>query len=473
MRAMLKFRTLEKPWFNFQKIHGSRVFLTRFKFCCLSMWIFGNGTGIKKKLLASLFIIGICCELGVSGNGWAQVSVSFPFTGSNLSLQPPFPRTVLPSEGFRLGPVQLRPSLGFAEVFTDNVFRDNTNRQRDFGHTIAPGIQAFLPIGERHEFLVDYRAAQQYFQRFPENDNFSHEAQGLLKLDYPGGLNLRFQGGQVRAFDPRGSILDIEQQDITRWTNNNFLGQAQYRGRHLGVKLSLSTQQWNFLNNDQGAPRDRWSNRASLTLYTKVTKKVKALLNVGIVDTKYDQNKQLDNFAYSLMTGFALPIADRLSGEFRIGITYLNFDRAPIPEDEEPPAGLSRGGETQERLSMRGNFTWNPTSRFNAFLQTFREIRQAGFLQNSTFVTTGYNMNVSYVLRSRTTLNASTFFSHNDFSGERSRIDKVFGSSVGLNYQAVKWLGFQLRYSYGQRFSSQPESEFYANNIMLSIQGVL
>ena len=44
------------------------------------------------------------------------------------------------------GPVRLHPFMGVAEMYTDNVFRTNSKRS-DFFTTLAPGIQAQLPIG--------------------------------------------------------------------------------------------------------------------------------------------------------------------------------------------------------------------------------------------------------------------------------------------------------------------------------------
>ncbi len=72
---------------------------------------------------------------------------------------------IIQEEGILAGPVRLHPFMGVAEMYTDNVFRTNSKRS-DFFTTLAPGIQAQLPIG-RHIFVADYRTNLQFYHRTP------------------------------------------------------------------------------------------------------------------------------------------------------------------------------------------------------------------------------------------------------------------------------------------------------------------
>ncbi|HNP30394.1 MAG TPA: hypothetical protein PKK23_15205, partial [Nitrospirales bacterium] len=69
---------------------------------------------------------------------------NFYFTGSHRPLQSGRTqfREFMGGDGLKVGPVQLHPFFGVAEVFTDNVFRRKTDRKSDFLTTLAPGLQA-------------------------------------------------------------------------------------------------------------------------------------------------------------------------------------------------------------------------------------------------------------------------------------------------------------------------------------------
>ena len=135
-------------------------------------------------------------------------------------------RQRLPGEGLKIGRVEVNPFLGVGEVYTDNVFRRDTRRKSDFLTAIAPGIQGYLPFGGTHSLLLDYRAAQFLYAKFNENNALAQNGLGHLTLNFPGGLNINLQGGHVEGFDPRGSEVDSQQRDITKWRGDNIRTQV-------------------------------------------------------------------------------------------------------------------------------------------------------------------------------------------------------------------------------------------------------
>ncbi|MES4784891.1 MAG: hypothetical protein C4294_02700 [Nitrospiraceae bacterium] len=150
--------------------------------------------------------------------------------------------------------------LGVAEMYTDNVFRTNANRQSDFIHTLAPGIQVQLPVRNRHVFLIDYRTNVQYYQRNSSNDVQDQTASGRVNLNLPSGLKLDLQGEHKIGHDPRGSAVDLQALEVNKWSANSFTGQAEYVGTRAGIVLSARTIRWDYLNNNQAIIRDRLSN---------------------------------------------------------------------------------------------------------------------------------------------------------------------------------------------------------------------
>ena len=220
------------------------------------------------------------CELFLPVKGWTQAFTdvgTFYFTGSQTPRRVPIFREWmtqygatgegLTGGGLKVGPVSLHPFLGVAESYTDNVFRRDTNRRTDFLTVIAPGLQALLPFGaDKHSLLLDYRAGQFLYKNFTENNALAQDATAHLSLNFPSGLKFHLQGVHLEAFDPRGSELDTQQQDITKWNTNELLNSISYLGPRAGVSLTTSLIDLHYKNNGQAPLRDRTRIRSRLAL---------------------------------------------------------------------------------------------------------------------------------------------------------------------------------------------------------------
>lgn len=425
-------------------------------------------------LVLTLLVI---CEFILPVRGRAQSfsdTGTFYFTGAHNPLRAPIFREFMVGphvgDGLKAGPVQLHPYLGVAEVFTDNVFRRDTRRRSDFLTTIAPGLQALLPFGGgQHSVLLDYRAGQFLYNKFPENNALAQDAIGHLSLNYPGGLSIDLQGGHIEGFDARGSEVDSQQEDITKWNINSFLSQIKFSGPRAGVRLSTSYTDVHFKNNDQAPRRDRTRIRSRLTFLANVTPSTSALLGFLITDNNFDKNNQLDSFSYGAFTGFSLAPTRQLSGEFNIGIQIQNFDRAP--KEQPPGSDLSSGAKQQRALYMQGNLHWNPTSRLNFSVYPFRRISQSAVFNTATFVQTGVNLLGRQILTDRVDLLGNFQFMNIDFDTTRS--DNRFRWRMGVGYRTVKWLGFRLNYQFEKRNSNEDNFDYYSNTVMVSIEAIL
>lgn len=412
-------------------------------------------------------------ELFLPGKGWTQLLSDtglFYFTGAHNPLRTPLFREFMGGEGLRAGPVRLHPFFGVAGVYTDNAFKRNTDRRSDLLTTIAPGLQAYLPFrGGQHSVLLDYRANQYLYKEFTENNVLAQDAQGHVSFNFLNGLTMDLQGGRIDGFDPRGSEEDIQAREITKWRIMSVLSEIEFSGPRAGIRLRSSFVDWHFKNNDQALRRDRTNARASLTFSANVTPSTSALLGVQIGKNEYDTNKQLDSFSYGAFTGFHLAPIGQLSGDFQIGYTILNFDRAPIELPEESP--LSEGATLQELLFMRGNLHWNPSSRLSIRISPFRQIRPTGFLGTNTMTQTGVNVIGVQTLTARVGLRGMFAWINADFDTDRK--DNRYQWRMGVQYRTVKWFGFRLEYIFEKRDSTVDFANYYSNTAMFSIEGIL
>ena len=423
------------------------------------------------------------------GQGWGWLSqFANPALVGSLYLTPEWPLTgyyplypggfaqVIPDDGVLVGPLRLHPFVGVAQMYTDNVFRTNTNRTGDFLTTLGPGIQARLPFAGSHAFLVDYRTNIQYYSRTPSNDVQDQTASGGFKFDFPGGLKLDLQGEHKLGHDPRGSAMDTQAFEVNKWTTNSFTGQAEYVGAQSAVRLNAQTTRWNFLNNSQNIFRDRFSNYLGMTLSRNVTGKTSAFINVGVSQEIYDQNKNLDSDMYQMSGGATWNVSEVTSGQILIGYQHLKYTRAQV-DQPGPVLGLfRRDKDSYDNFFFMGNLKWNPTSLLTINLQPYRTIQQTVVLGSLFFVATGVNLTASHTLTDSTTLTLNLGLEQNKFTSASStttgfdRTDLLKNVAVGVKYRAVKWVGLGFQYIFEDRSSTQDQFKYHSNTFMVSAQ---
>jgi hypothetical protein len=385
----------------------------------------------------------------------------------------------LPTDGVSVGPLRLRPHMGVAQMYTDNAFRTNSNKISDFVTTLAPGIQAQLPFAGFHSFFVDYRTNIQYYSRTPSNDVQDQTATGGFKFNFPGGLNIDLQGHHKLGHDPRGSAVDdvnTQGLEVNKWTANGFTGQAEYLGAQSNVNLNVQTIRWDYLNNGLGPIRDRLTNRAGLTFSRNVTGKTSLLVNVGALQSIYDQNKNLDNVIYTFSGGGRWNITDLTSAEILVGYQTVQFTNAEV--NQPPPLSqFSRDKDSYSNSYFMGRLNWQATPLLRITLQPYRTVQQIVTAGSLFFTATGVNLTGRHELTDNTTLNLNLGYEEDNFqrsgSGGTTRIDQLMNVAVGMNYQAVKWVGLGVQYIFEDRNSNQTPFTYQANTVMLSAQVLL
>lgn len=427
-----------------------------------------------------------------SGNTFLSQFANPALRGS-LYLTPQWPMTgyyplfpggfshVIPGDGILVGPLQLHPHMGVAQMYTDNVFRTNSNRTSDFLTTMAPGIQAQLPFAGFHSFLLDYRTNIQTYSRTSSNDVQDQTASGSFKFNFPGGLKIDLQGEHKLGHDPRGSAVDnVTTQGlvVNKWTANGFTGQAEYVGAQSSVSLNVQTFHWNYLNNNQGPSRDRLMNQAGLTFSRNVTGKTSLLAYAGALQSIYDQNKNLDNVIYTISGGGTWNVSGVTSGDIQVGYQSVQFTLAQV--NQPPPLNqFSRSKDTYSNFYFMGMLNWQATPLLRITLQPYRAIQQMVTTGSLFYTVTGVNLTARHDLTDRTTLNLNLGFEHDEFqssssggttSGSNNRSDDLKNIAIGVNYQAVKWIGLGAQYIFEDRRSTQTQYTYHANTFMLSAQ---
>ena len=399
----------------------------------------------------------------------------FPWTGY-YPLYPGAFTQILPEEGILVGPVGLHPFFGAAEMFTDNVFR-TTDKRSDFFHTLAPGIQAQVPFARRHVFVADYRTNIQYYQRTPSNNVQDQTASGRLQFNFANDLKLDLQGEHKLGHDPRGSAVDTQAVEVNKWTTDSFIGRALYTGGQIGAMLTVQSLRWNFLNNNQAIIRNEITNYAGLRVQGAVFPNTSALLDFGVRQDIYDQNKNLDSALYTVSTGARWEVTGSTAGEILIGYQFLKYTNAQINQPGPFLSAFQRDQDSFSSFFISGRLFWSPISQLTFTLQPYRAVQPVVVSGTSFYTATGVNLSGAYAVTERTDLIGNLGFERDDFSSPAGttgvtpdRSDTLKNIAIGLNYRAVKWIGIGLQYIFEHRDSTIERFNYQANTFMVSAQ---
>ena len=411
--------------------------------------------------------------------GSLYLTPQWPMTGY-YSIYPGSRPETISANGVLVGPLQVHPHMGVAQMYTDNVFRTNSNKTSDFLTTLSPGIQVRLPFAGFHSFLIDYRSNLQYYSRTTSNDVQDQTAVGALKFNFPGGLNIDLQGEHRLGHDPRGSAVDnvnTQRLGVNKWTTDSFTGHAEYLGAQSIVGLDVETIRWEYLNNNQGPIRDRLTNRADLMFSRSITDKTSLLARVSAQQSIYDQNKNLDNVIYTFSGGATWNLSEVTSGDILVGYQHVQFTRAQV--NQPPPLSqFFRDKDAYSNFYFMGRLNWQATPLLRITLQLYRTIQQTVASGSLFYTATGVNLTASHALTDRTTLNLNLGYEHDKFQSSSSggttsgsdRSEDLKNVAMGVNYRAVKWLGLGAQYIFEDRHSTQTEFTYQANTFMLSAQ---
>lgn len=427
-------------------------------------------------------------SLSFGGQGWAWFSqFANPALVGALYMTPDWPKTgyypiypgafsrPIAEDGILVGPARFHPMLGIAEIYTDNVFRTNTNRRGDFATTLAPGIQVELPVAGRHSFVADYRSNIQMFHQNPSNNVQDQTASGRFNFDFPGGLRVDLQGEHKLGHDPRGSALDTQNVEVNKWTANSVLGRLSYDGATAGIRLNVSSTRWTYLNNDQGVFRNRLSNYMGLSVLHNLTSKTTLVANVGVNQEVFDESKSLNSNMYSASTGLQWNVTEKTSGEILAGYQHLKFANA---ETGQTVAGLQfpRSSDSYGNFFFVGNLSWKPTPFLTLYLQGYRSFQQSVVLNTLFFTSTGANFSAIHTLTDSTALTLNIGVENDSFENPAptpdnpNRVDLIKNVAIGVRYRTVKWAGVALQYIFEDRSSNVDRFNYYANSVMLSLQ---
>lgn len=361
-------------------------------------------------------------------------------------------RPELDPKGLPIGGFTLRPSMGLAVRYDDNIFADKDNEVGDRSSVVTPEIR-LNSNWSRHRlnFLADAAIARYRDNYTEEYDDYRLRSDGRLDL-----RNSRVDGALWRdkLHEDRTSPDDDRGTELNRFTVTGASGGYTYmpgrflfRGEFELRKLNYSdteTLQGPESNND----RDRKNHEFGFRAGYKLSPDYIIFAETRVDKIEYDQKVDDDGYerssdGYEIVGGTQLDLSGRTFGEIYAG--YLDRDY------DDPRFNKANG------LTFGAALTWNVTGLTTLIFNGSRTVDSTTIEGASGIEATNLGVHADHELFRNLILNAGLEFVNEDYDGI-NRTDDVWLAEFGGEYKMNRYVGFEFGYRYQDRDTSPDSS---------------
>jgi hypothetical protein len=359
--------------------------------------------------------------------------------------------------GIRAGAFLIYPSLSVSEVYNDNVFAVDNNKDDDLITVIEPQIRAESNFS-RHSLGLTAGSEVAFHINEEDEDyqDFFVSGDGRLDITRQNFVDaeLLFARDHRDRDDPEDEGDRDELTDLYRY----------------GGEVSF-TQLFNRLN-------FRLTGRALRTAYTESedadedVNQYDALLRTGFfvsprintfVEGRYNLEKrdrrqdfggiERDSQGWGVSAGAAVDLTDLLVGEFSAGYRRQYFDEGDFDEEDG--------------IAYNVNLTWTPTllttvraSGGGDFTPTTQDEAESNFRSTA-------GLEVEHELLRNVILAADVRYTRDDFSGDRT--DDTIRAGGGVSYLINRNFSVDAGYNYTTRWSDDSDEEFDRNLVRIGV----
>jgi hypothetical protein len=423
----------------------------------------------RSKNWGKLFVALLLINLGY---------IIFPYV---VSAQEKLPGNI------KIGPVLVHPGFDLQEEYTDNVFSEPKNPEYDWITTISPSLLLQLPFGPakeeagvrkaRHLLQVQYRAAITQYVHHEWIDDVDHLADGLLNLDFPGGLEFTMAQRYYLSFIPpytkEEQKKDYTESDTLATVSYRFASRykAELSYKH-EVKDFEKPMMWYYHGEWKEESDDYSRDEVAATLYYRFLPKTSVLFEYGYYRVNNEDwvGPSTDNTNQRVWVGLSWEPGAKITGTLKGGFITKSFD------DKE-------GGSDEDNLGVQCELTYELSPYNRLILVGHREILQTYLTTKttpnygSTYVSSGINLGFRHNFTPKINGSAEGVYENLDFKGmgiyNKERQDNRYGGGVSIEYNIQNWLLLGLRYNYIYNNSNFPEQKYKENRTMFRVAAVL
>lgn len=410
--------------------------------------------------------------------------------------------------------INFTPELILTEEYTDNLFLepDDGLIEKDFITTVGINLTAEV-LARTAGLEINYSPSYSFFDENDYLDYWRHYAGLRFWKNFTRNTNLELNSNYLESENPRdqsddsvaeGSLegpvigVDPTRRDRNRYSRNaNELRLRHQFGERNEVFGAVS---YNILRDIDPPDRDDVDDhdelRPSFGLNTWFGPNWGIDIEAHYSDRAYEDVDRDDRKEYFGSFRLMRRFGRRLSGFVQYQHTLLDFDQEDENSDYEvmaPSVGIEYQLRNQSSLSIAAGYYFQNYDAGEDDDGTFIDAeinKRWSYRKGYTLVlfSSGYDIEdtgtedlgfqIYYQGRFEAGYNFTPRFVGNFYVSYRyddypeqvpERSDQLLTSSVGVNYELLRWLNVRLSYTYDNFMSDIDTEEFVENSVMLSI----
>jgi hypothetical protein len=398
----------------------------------------------------------------------------------------------------RFGNLAIIPSMGFDEVYDDNIYYDKTSTVSDWITHYRPGLLLDYTITGRGKIKLGYAGDYAYYSDNRDNNWKNHKI--LFDLDYlsPGGLIAKIKNELEHSEDPYGDRSEYNLGVKSKRWSDDLQAAAGFKfSDRFKILAYYNFYRQDYKNNNGGSTgtngynntdfiQDYYYSEEGIGFETKVTHKTWVFLRYYFGSQKYfthrDGITSSNDASYDwrrVNTGLAWDEGGRFRGELNFGYQWNSYKNSRDQYDNryqdqnnwiaqtrvdyrQTEARAFRFTVTREMLQLEAGASGNYMNTVLG-IGVRQKIRKKFFLDLSyEYATHKYNGNGYYYIYSSSGTNDNGYFAEN-------RKDTLHHVRTALEYTIKEWLTARVEYNYIQDTSNESLSEYKINRFGISL----
>ena len=353
------------------------------------------------------------------------------------------PETEAP--GLRVGSFILKPSLGAAAIYDDNVLATETDERDDAVLRISPQVLVQSDWGGTDRINARLAAqAERYASLTTENGiDLDAATDGVVEIGRDTALRFAARWQRQRESRRSQDVFVQTEKPVRFSTTGAGLGLSHKLSR-IALSGEVSVQRFNYEDARlaTGTPIDEdFRDSDLLRLRGRASYSQSPALS-WFGQVTYDQRRyrhrtagteQRNSNGAEILAGVVFEPAVLVRGEIGVGYLTRNY--------KSPVFGDFSG------FAINGKLEFFPTQLTTVTLTAKREANDAGIPQSTGYISTGGQIGIDHELLRSLILSASVSYDTDDFNGI-DRKDKRWGARAFADYQMNRNIALRLSYDY-------------------------
>jgi hypothetical protein len=377
------------------------------------------------------------------------------------------------AKGVRVSAFEIKPTLILGSDWNDNIYNTQTNAVGALVTHIKPSVK-IASNWNNHSIDLSVSSDIQNYIGYAKEDRQIINAKLNGRLDVLRNSSAYTRLGYLNSPEPRGTPTSPSNA-LTPTGSQTLTGEAGYDHNMYRVRFHADniiahqqytdgiTQQGNIIPNNQN--RSRLSNISTIRMGYEIRPNYEAFIkgsyNFINYDFKFDnQGYQRSSKGYNVVTGLALELSGKLTGDARIGYQQQIYDDPKL----ETIAGLAGG------ITLK----WTPTGLTTVSTDLTRTINETTLIGASGYLATAFITKIEHELLRNLILSADEGYTYNQYLGGNApnppRTENVYSTNFNAKYMPNRYLFTDVGYRYNSRkVQNVSDSNYNSNVIYLSI----